>query len=272
MTVAAVLATNAVVLVTLFLTAWLICLKMRDVTPVDSLWAFGMVVIAGSTFAQSGGDPTRKALLLGLCALWGVRLGGYLLWRWRDHGPDRRYQTMFAKAQEHKGWGFAKASLLMVFALQAPLLFIVCLPVQLGQIDAAPTVGAIGWAGAALALIGIAFESIGDAQLVRFRRDPANAGQVMDRGLWRYTRHPNYFGDACSWWGLYLIAGETGTGLWALPGPLLLTWTLMKWSGAPTIEGRLKRKKPGYEDYVRRTSGFVPWFPSPSGRGKGPIA
>jgi steroid 5-alpha reductase family enzyme len=261
MTVAAVLAVNAVVLVALFLTAWLICLKMRDVTPVDSLWAFGMVAMAASTFSQTGGDPTRKALLLGLCALWGVRLGGYLLWRWRDHGPDRRYRTMFARAQEHRGWGFAKASLLLVFALQAPLLFIVCLPVQLGQIDRAPPVGAMGWTGAALAVIGIVFESIGDAQLVAFRRKPANAGKVMDRGLWRYTRHPNYFGDACAWWGLYLIAAETRVGLWALPGPLLLTWTLMKWSGAPTIEGRLKRKKQGYEEYMRRTSGFVPWFP-----------
>lgn len=256
-----VLATNAAVLVALFVVMWLLCLKTRDVTPVDSLWALGMVVMAAATFVQTGGDPTRKALLLGLCALWGVRLGGYLLWRWRDHGPDRRYQTMFARAKEAKGWGFATASLLLVFAIQAPLLFIVCLPVQLGQIDAAPALGAIGWAGAALALVGIAFESIGDAQLVRFRRDPANAGQVMDRGLWRYTRHPNYFGDACTWWGLYLIAAETRIGLLALPGPVLLTWTLMKWSGAPTIEGRLKRKKPGYDAYIRRTSGFVPWWP-----------
>jgi steroid 5-alpha reductase family enzyme len=206
MNVGVVLATNAAVLVALFVALWLLCLKTRDVTPVDSLWALGMVVMAATSFALTGGDPTRKALLLGLCALWGVRLGGYLLWRWRDHGPDRRYQTMFARAQEAKGWGFATASLLLVFALQAPLLFIVCLPVQLGQIDAAPAVGAIGWFGAGLALIGIAFESIGDAQLVRFRRDPANAGKVMDRGLWRYTRHPNYFGDACTWWGLYLIA------------------------------------------------------------------
>ena len=168
---------------------------------------------------------------------------------------------MFAKAQETKGWGFAKASLLLVFATQAPLLFIVCLPVQLGQIDAAPEVGVIGIVGAVIAVIGIAFETIGDAQLTRFRRDSANIGQVMDRGLWRYTRHPNYFGDACTWWGLYLIAAETTTGLWALPGPMLLTWTLVKWSGMPTTEGRMKRKKPRYEDYVRRTSGFVPWWP-----------
>jgi steroid 5-alpha reductase family enzyme len=261
MSVGNVLAVNALVLVATFLIAWLVALKLRDVTFIDSLWAIGMVVMAGSTLLQTQGDPARKGLLMGLCAIWGVRLGVYLLNRWRNHGPDRRYEKMFAHAQEKRGWGFAKASLLLVFATQAPLLFIVCLPVQLGQIDAGPPVGALGIMGVAVAVIGIAFETIGDAQLTRFRRDPANAGQVMDRGLWRYTRHPNYFGDACTWWGLYLIAAETTTGLWALPGPVLLTWTLMKWSGVPTTEGRMKRKKPGYEDYVRRTSGFVPWWP-----------
>lgn len=263
MSVIALLETNAILLVALFLLLWLICLETRDVTPIDSMWAFGMVFLAAASFAQTGGEPGRKALLLGLCTLWGVRLGLYLLWRWRSHGADLRYKRMFAKAKESKGWGFATASLLLVFATQAPLLFVVCLPVQLGQIDAAPPVGILGVAGAAVALVGIAFEGIGDWQLVRFRRNPANAGKVLMTGLWRYTRHPNYFGDACTWWGLYLIAAESGTGLWALPGPALLTWTLMKWSGAPTIEGRLRRKKPGYADYVRRTSGFLPWWPKP---------
>jgi steroid 5-alpha reductase family enzyme len=261
MSVLTVLATNALVLVALFLILWLVTLKTRDVTPVDSVWALGMVALAGTTYLQTSGDPTRKLLLLGICALWGVRLGGYLLWRWRQHGPDRRYVVMFGKAQDAKGWGFGEASMRMVYATQAPLLFIVCLPVQLGQIDALPPVGAIGVAGAAIAVVGILFETIGDWQLVRFRRNPANQGQVLNTGLWRYTRHPNYFGDACTWWGLYLIGAESMTGLWAIPGPILLTWTLMKWSGVPTIEGRLKRKKPGYEDYARRTSGFVPWFP-----------
>ncbi len=261
MSVISLLAGNLLVLVILFIALWLITLKTRDVTPVDSVWALGMVLLGWASFVQTGGDPGRKLLMMALCSLWGVRLGGYLLWRWRDHGPDRRYQTMFAKAQDQRGWGFGQASMRMVYATQAPLLFIVCLPVQLGQIDEAPPLGAIGIAGAVIALIGIAFESIGDWQLVRFRRDPANAGQVLMTGLWRYTRHPNYFGDACTWWGLYLIGAESMTGLWALPGPLLLTWTLIKWSGVPTVEGRMKRKKPGYEAYVQRTSGFVPWWP-----------
>ncbi|MEC9109637.1 MAG: DUF1295 domain-containing protein, partial [Pseudomonadota bacterium] len=110
-------------------------------------------------------------------------------------------------------------------------------------------------------LFGTLFETVGDLQLVRFKRNPENQGQVMDRGLWRYTRHPNYFGDACAWWGIWLVAAETSTGLWSVVGPMLLTWTLAKWSGAPTIEGKMTRTKPGYADYVARTSGFVPWFP-----------
>ncbi len=255
------LVTNALILAGCFVLLWLICLPMRDVTPVDSFWAWGMLVMAATSYAQAGGDPQRKLLLLGLCGLWAARLGSYMIWRWRDHGPDRRYQALLGKAESAKGWSFAKASALLVFATQAPLLFVVCLPVQLGQVDAAPTVGVLGWIGAGVALAGILFETVGDAQLVRFKRDPANAGQVMNRGLWRYTRHPNYFGDALTWWGLWLIAAETGTGLWALPGPVLLTWTLMKWSGAPTIERRLGKTREGYADYVRQTSGFVPWPP-----------
>lgn len=261
MSVAMLLAANAALLVGLFVLLWLLTLKTRDVTPIDSVWALGMVLLGWASFAQTAGDPRRKWLMMALCTIWGVRLGGYLLWRWRDRGPDRRYQTMFAKAKEHKGWGFGEASLRLVYLIQAPLLFIVCLPVQLGQVAPAAPVGTLGMIGAGVAVISILFESIGDWQLVAFRRNPANAGQVMDRGLWRYTRHPNYFGDACTWWGLYLIGAESGTGVWALPGPILLTYTLMKWSGVPTTEGRMKRKKPGYEEYARRTSGFVPWFP-----------
>ena len=261
MTILTLLATNAALLVALFVLLWLLTLWTRDVTPVDSVWALGMVALGWATYLQTGGDPARKLLLMALCSVWGVRLGSYLLWRWRDHGPDRRYQTMFAKVKEAKGWGFGQASARLVYLTQAPLLFVVCLPVQLGQIDAAPPVGPVAVTGAAIALVGILFETVGDWQLVRFRRAPANAGQVLTTGLWRYTRHPNYFGDACTWWGLYLIAAESFHGLWALPGPILLTFTLMKWSGVPTVEGRMKRKKPGYADYVARTSGFVPWFP-----------
>lgn len=255
------LATNAVILVGCFAILWAVCLKTHDVTPVDSFWAFGMVILAISTFVLSSGEPHRKALLLSLCALWGVRLGGYMIWRWRSHGTDRRYAALLGKAEAQRGWSFGKASALLVFATQAPLLFVVCLPVQLGQVAVSPPLGLLAAIGAALSLFGIAFETIGDLQLVRFKADPDNAGRVMDRGLWRFTRHPNYFGDACAWWGMFLVAAETPVGIWSLPGPVLLTWTLMKWSGAPTVEGRMRRTRPDYAHYVARTSGFVPWPP-----------
>jgi steroid 5-alpha reductase family enzyme len=252
---------NAAVLVAAFALLWLICLGLRDVTPVDSSWALGMVVMAGTTFMMADGNPDRKLLLFGLCAAWGIRLGWYMLWRWRHHGSDRRYVALLDKAQKKRGWGFGKASLLLVFATQAPLLFIVCLPVQLGQVDAAPAIGTLGYVGAALAVFGIIFESLADYQLVRFKADAANDGKVMDRGLWRYSRHPNHFGDACTWWGIYLVAAETASGRWAIVGPILLTWTLMKWSGAPTVEGSMRRRKPDYESYIRRTPAFFPWAP-----------
>jgi steroid 5-alpha reductase family enzyme len=199
-------------------------------------------------------------LLTALCTAWGLRLGIYLLWRWRKNGPDRRYVTMMGLAQKERGWGYAKASLLLVFALQLPLQYIVCLPVQLGQIDQAP-IGPLAIAGATLAIIGILFETVGDAQLVAFKGDPANKGKVLQTGLWRYTRHPNYFGDACVWWGLWLIAAETGLGAWSIPGPILITFLLTRWSGVPTVEGRMRRKRPEYEAYVQRTSAFIPLPP-----------
>jgi len=261
MQIVQLLAINAAVSAALFIALWLINVRIKDPSFIDSWWALGMVVMALTSFAVTGGgDPHRLALTV-LCAAWGLRLGVYLLWRWRKHGPDRRYSTMMGLAQKERGWGYAKASLLLVFALQMPLQYVVALPVQLGQIHASGALGPLALAGVALALIGIGFESLGDWQLVRFKADPANAGKVLDTGLWRFTRHPNYFGDACAWWGLYLIAAETGLGAWALPGPILITFLLTRWSGVPTVEGRMRRKRPDYEAYVQRTSGFIPLPP-----------
>ena len=122
----------------------------------------------------------------------------------------------------------------------------------------------MGWAGAALSLFGTAFETLADAQITRFKTNPANQGQVFAGGLWRYTRHPNYFGDICAWVGLYLVAAETTLGLWALPGPLLLIFVLTRWSGGVTYERRLTKTRPGYDDYQRRTSSLIPWPPKPA--------
>src|SRR5580704_3638632 len=156
MTVLTLLAIDAAVSVVLFALLWAVCLRLQDVTMVDAFWALGLLILAGAAFLQTSGAQPRKLLLLGLCALWALRLGGYLLWRWRDHGPDRRYRSLLGKAQAERGWGFAKASLLLVFAVQAPLQFIVSLPVQLGQISATPAqIGPLGFAGAGLAIVGI---------------------------------------------------------------------------------------------------------------------
>jgi steroid 5-alpha reductase family enzyme len=261
MEIVSLLLQNFTIAMVLFLTLWLVNVRIKDPSFIDSLWALGMVLISWATFAFVGGRGVHALLLTGLCTVWGVRLGAYLLWRWRKNGPDRRYVTMMGLAQKDRGWGYAKASLLLVFALQLPLQFIVCLPVQLGQLSGDAPLGPLAFAGAALSVIGILFETIGDLQLVAFKADPANNGKVLQSGLWRYTRHPNYFGDACVWWGLYLIAADTGLGAWSLPGPILLTFLLTRWSGVPTVEGRMRRKKPEYEAYVQRTSGFVPMPP-----------
>src|SRR5690606_30000211 len=161
---------------------------------------------------------------------WGLRLGLYLFWRWLAHGPDRRYLALIGRAEAERGWSFAKASLMLVFAFQAPMQLVVALPAILGQVTPSETLGPIAWIGVMVASCGIALETVGYLQLVRFRADPANADKVLDRGLWRYSRHPNYFGDACAWWGLFLIAADSGwIGLAALPGPLLLTYLLLAW-------------------------------------------
>ena len=253
---------NALVSALCFLVLWRISVRIKDVSFVDAWWGLGMVVIALSSYAFTGGSGPHALALTAICTVWGLRLGLYLLWRWRQHGPDRRYVTMLGKAESERGWSFARGALLLVFALQAPLQFAVCLPVQLGQIAPTLALGPVGWAGIALAVLGIAFESIGDAQLVRFKADPANKGKVLDTGLWRYTRHPNYFGDACTWWGLWLIAAETGVwGIASIPGPILITFLLTRWSGVPTVEGSIRKRRPDYEAYVARTSSFIPMLP-----------
>ncbi|MFO1240062.1 MAG: DUF1295 domain-containing protein [Sphingomonadaceae bacterium] len=258
-----ILAINVGILVVVILGLWAISVKIRDVSFIDSFWPLGMVMLAATTFLQSeDGASERKLLLLALTSIWGLRLSIHLFTRWRAEGEDPRYKRILGSAIDKKGWSFAKASLLLVFAMQAPLLFIVCLPAQLGQLAAEPaSTGWLAFAGKCLALIGIGFETIGDWQLRRFRADPANKGKVLDTGLWRYTRHPNYFGDTCVWWGLWLIAAETTIGLWSIAGPLLLTWLLTRLSGVPMLEHSLKKRRPGYEDYIRRTSSFIPWPP-----------
>jgi steroid 5-alpha reductase family enzyme len=256
---------NAAVLFGIILLLWRYSVWIRDVSFIDAFWAFGMVLLAWATWLQSSAPGARSHLLVGLTTLWGLRLSRHLWSRWRAQGEDPRYGKIMRARMEKNGWSWAKTSLLAVFLTQAPLLFITCLPAQLGiwASDGGRTIiGPLGTVGAAIALIGIAFESIGDAQLNTFRADPANKGKVLDTGLWRYTRHPNYFGDACTWWGIWLIAAEAGPAGWvSVIGPLFLTFTLTRWSGKPMLEHSLKKNRPDYAEYIERTSGFFPLPP-----------
>ena len=256
--VVSILMLNAAVLLTIMLALWALSIRLGDVSFIDSFWAFGFVIVAWITFFLAGGDATgRNLLITGLTTVWGLRLGGYLFYRWRKEGPDKRYVALLNKAGEKRH----RTSLQKVFLLQGVVLWIVSLPVQLGQAAGPAALGPLAYAGALLCVVGIAFETIGDWQLMKFKENLDNAGKALDRGLWRYTRHPNYFGDACVWWGLFLIAAETSLGLFSIVGPMLLTFLLVKWSGAALLERRLKRSRPEYADYIARTSAFIPMPP-----------
>jgi steroid 5-alpha reductase family enzyme len=235
---------------------WLVSLARRDASIVDIWWGPGFALIAATAWwLGAGGDPSRRALATGLVALWGLRLGGYLAWRNLGHGEDPRYQAM----RRHWGKRFALASLVTVFALQGFLMWFVSLPVQAVHVSSAGPLGALDFAGAALALIGLLFESVGDLQLARFRADPANRGRVLDTGLWRYTRHPNYFGDCCVWWGLYAIAAATPVGVWTILSPALMTFLLLRVSGVALLERSIGKRRPDYAEYAARTNSFIPW-------------
>jgi len=254
-----ILIINFVLLMACMMVLWLISIPLGDVSFIDSFWAAGFIIVAGTSYAMTGGGTDRRQLLFMITAIWGARLAAYLFLRWRREGPDGRYVAILKRAPGN----VHLTSLKNVFLTQGLLLWIISLPIQLGQIETEPlNLGLLACCGAALAAVGIFFETVGDHQLAAFKADPVNAGKVMDRGLWRYTRHPNYFGDACIWWGLYLIAAETSLGVWSFIGPALMTWMLIKWSGAALLEKRLRRSRPAYIQYLERTSSFFPWPPT----------
>ncbi len=232
---------------------WLVSLRTRDVSIVDIFWGLGFVAIAWLSFGQAAGESTRATLVVGLTTLWGVRLAAYLGWRNWGQGEDCRYQAM----RRHHGERFAIVSLGTVFGLQAVLMWIVSLPVQAVTVAPPAPFGVWDLLGLGLWVVGMFFESVGDLQLARFKADPANRGQVMDRGLWAWTRHPNYFGDFCVWWGLGSFAVAVGAW-WSLLGPVVMSVLLMRVSGAALLERGLKKSKPGYAEYIARTPAFFP--------------
>jgi steroid 5-alpha reductase family enzyme len=253
----------ALTIAVLMFVAWLISLVLRNASIVDLIWGLGFVLVAWAVRLTVDGNAARQWLLVGMVTLWGLRLSLYLTWR--NVGPrrtpphfrneeDYRYQAM----RRHWGARFWWVSLVTVFALQGVLMWIVSLSVQLGQVPESPDLGVLAALGVVVWAVGLGFEAIGDAQLARFKADPANAGRVMDQGLWRYTRHPNYFGDACVWWGITLVAIESGLGAVGIVGAVVMTVLLRRVSGVTLLERSLTKRRAGYEDYIARTSPFIP--------------
>ena len=257
------LIANAVLLAAAMLLLWLVAIRIKDVSFIDAVWGGGMALLALASWLQLDNPGARADLIVAMTVLWGGRLAAHLLLRWRGHGEDSRYAKMLGKARQRGT--FAGAALIYVFAPQTVLLFLTCLPAQMGILGSPDpaALGALAWAGLALWSVGVFFEWVGDWQLSHFRADPANKDKVMDRGLWRFTRHPNYFGDACAWWGIWLAAADAGWEIaaWSVAGPLFLTFTLTRWSGKPLLERGIAKRRPGYAEYVERTSGFFPLPP-----------
>lgn len=252
-----VIALAAALVAALMLAVWVESVRRRDVSIIDPVWGPAFVLVALAGVLAGDGDATRRWLLLALTAAWGLRLGLHLLRRKRgEPEEDRRYAAMRAR----RGDAFARWSLVWIFGTQGVLVLVVGLPLVVAA-DQAPETTLAVLPGVLLWAVGLAFEAIGDEQLRRFKADPASAGQVMDRGLWRYTRHPNYFGDACVWWGLWLVALPQTGAWWTVVGPIVMTVLLVRVSGAKLLESDIADRRPGYAEYIRRTSGFVPLPP-----------
>lgn len=251
---ASVLLWTVLAVVLLMVSTWTLSLVLKDASIVDIVWGFGFVVVAWVARLTAHGVGSRQNLLVACTTIWGLRLGGYLFWRNHGKGEDFRYRAM----RKHYGPRFPLISLLTVFGLQGVLMWTVSMPVQLGQMPNRPSLGILAFVGAALWLIGVVFETVGDVQLARFKARLDSKGKVMDSGLWAWTRHPNYFGDFCVWWGLFLIAAETRLGLWGAIGPIVMSILLLRVSGVAMLEKTITKRRPGYAEYVARTSAFFP--------------
>lgn len=258
----AILLANAGALLAYVVAQWLMSIRMRDASLVDRYWGGGFVLAAAVALAMSSTGGWRGPVLCAMASVWGLRLCAYLTWRNWGRGEDYRYQAMRRHHREQFWW----RSFFTVFLFQGALTWFISLPLQLGIVSSARVgVTILDIAGIAFWLAGFVFESIGDYQLARFKADPANTGKVMSRGLWRYTRHPNYFGDAMVWWGIYLVAASTPAGRWTMLSPLLMHILLVRVSGVALLEKKLLKTREGYAEYVARTSAFLPWIPKKGG-------
>ena len=245
----------------LALLTWIASLVQRDVSLVDRVWSLLVAAPAAAyAWALPPGGDTRFTVMAVVLGLWAIRLAAYVTWRNWGHGEDRRYQAIRARNEP----GFALKSVYLIFVLQGVLAWLIATPFLAALAHPVPWI-AFDTIGAAIGLFGFAFEAIGDQQLASFKADPAHRGKVMDRGLWRYTRHPNYFGESCVWWGLFLVALPAG-GWWSIVSPLLMTGLLLKGSGVALLEKDIGERRPEYRDYIRRTNAFFPGPPKKPSR------
>lgn len=254
MTVGWNLLRSAVVVLILITALFAVADARKRYDVIDVFWGLGFAVIAVLTLVLAGPGP-RSVLVTVLTVVWGVRLGVHIQLRNQGKGEDRRYADILKRAK-----GNPRLRMYRVFLIQAAIMVVVSLPVQVAAYQTAP-LGLLDHLGLLVWLVGFAFETVGDWQLTRFKADPATKGAVMDRGLWRYTRHPNYFGDACVWWGLFLFACHHPTGPLTVVAPVVMTLLLVKGTGKPLLEKDIAQRRPGYAEYVRRTSGFFPLPP-----------
>ena len=242
------------------LVLWLISIPLRDVSIIDMFFAVILLAIAAVSFVQGDGVAARKQLLLLLVGLWAIRITVHLVKRNWGHGEDPRYTKLRSWTADDRS--FVWLSLKKVFLLQGVVIWFVSLPVQVAQVYTTPaTLGWLAWLGTAVWAIGFLFETVADYQLTRFRADESNRGKVLQTGLWRYSRHPNYFGELCVWWGLFLIACENVMGLATIVGPLVYSHLVINVTGQRTLDKKLARDKPAYQAYMDRTSGLIPMPP-----------
>jgi steroid 5-alpha reductase family enzyme len=236
---------------------WLISLRLKNSGIVDIFWGTGFVISAWVYFALApDGFALRKWLIAILVTIWGLRLSLHILRRNWGKEEDFRYQAWRKEAGSAWWW----KSFFRVFLLQGILMWIISAPLLAAQSRPLPSrLTIIDILGVLLWVVGFFFESVGDLQLARFKVNSANKGKVMDQGVWRFTRHPNYFGDSAQWWGYFLVAAAAG-GWWTVFSPVLMTLFLLRVSGVALLEKTLE-SRPGYKEYIETTSAFIPWFP-----------
>jgi steroid 5-alpha reductase family enzyme len=237
---------------------WLVSVKMKNASIIDPFWGFGFVVLAFYYVYATGNYSPRSILLTSLVTIWGLRLSIYLLWRNMGHGEDYRYQEFRKDYGPERYWW---VSFFQVFLLQGVLMSLVALAI-LGTImsDQGAALTLWDYLLVPIWLIGLSFEAGGDYQLTKFKKDKSNKGKVLNTGFWKYTRHPNYFGDTAIWWSFGLFSVISGN-YYGVIGSLIMNILLLKISGVSLLEKSLKKTKPQYEDYINRTSAFFPWFP-----------